>query len=281
MTVDTDDSQCGIYAITNLYDGKATAYVGSTISSFKERWGHHITALQRGDHPNCHLQRAWDRDGEEAFTFTILEVIDISDEALDREQHWLDAYRETGAVYNISIVTGSPMLGLNHTEETKRHLSKTSARYSHSEEAKQKIARSREKPYPSFLNINTGTIIPAGVGLTRMCERRGLERYGMEAVKNGRQRSSQGWILADNASEADSLENDGRHNRRYPAFLNAHTGERIPGGKNLKKMCRLHGLSYGEMSAVKRGYQKSHRGWILADHPEHADVARAYSRMGV
>lgn len=265
---------CGVYAITNLSDGRATTYVGSTILSFRDRWGHHVSALRRRVHSNRRLQRAWNRDGEHSFAFTVLEVVDNLDDVLTREQYWLNTHRETGSVYNFSIVAGSPMRGLKHTEKTKRRLSETSFGRKHTEDAKQKIAKSHEKPYPSFLNVNTGEVIPSGMGLTRMCKERGLGRSDMNAVKNGKQRSSQGWILESNARLAEAVRNIGR----YPAFVNVHTGNRIDSGKGLAGMCHEHGLCQQDMRAVKNGQQKSHRGWILADHPEHADGVKSWRR---
>lgn len=265
-------SLCGVYAITNLNDGRATAYVGSTTLSFRDRWGHHTAALQRGTHPNRRLQRAWSRDGEHSFAFMVLEVVDGLDDVLVREQHWLDAYREAGSVYNFSIVAGSPMRGLKHTAETKQRLSEAGSGRRHTEDTKQKIAKSHEKPYPSFLNVNTGEVIPAGTGLTRMCQERGLSGSDMSAVKNGRQQSSQGWILASNINLIEVVRGKGYR----PPFVNVHTGDRINSGENLADACRKHGLNRKGMSDVKSGRQKSHRGWILADHPEHASSVKGW-----
>ena len=48
----------GIYAITNIMDGKATAYVGRSID-IERRWKEHRRDLRGGLHPNAHLQSAW------------------------------------------------------------------------------------------------------------------------------------------------------------------------------------------------------------------------------
>jgi hypothetical protein len=52
--------------------------------------------------------------------------------------------------------------------------------------------------------------------------------------------------------------------KNYPAFINEQTGQRIPSGKNLAKLCRLMGLTGSTMSSVVLGKIRSHKGWVLA-----------------
>lgn len=61
----------GIYTITNKTTGKI--YVGSTHRTFKRRWYEHKNDLRNNKHYNKHLQRAWDKYGENDFLFEILE----------------------------------------------------------------------------------------------------------------------------------------------------------------------------------------------------------------
>lgn len=269
------DDLCGVYAIANLND--TTTYISSTARSFKERWGHHRTALRRKDHPNCHLQRAWNRDGEHSFAFTILEIVDDPDSVLAREQCWLDAYCVVGSVYNFSTMVDYPRRGFKHTEESKQRLREMNLGRRHTEETKQKIAKSHEKPYPSFLNVHTGETIPPGIGLTRLCQERGLNTSAMLAVKNGEQRSCQGWILSSNADLIESMRSFYCRGE-YPAFVNVHTGAKINSGKGIASMCREYGLCHGDMQAVKSGRQKSHRGWVLANQPKHADDVKGWRK---
>jgi hypothetical protein len=62
------DTQVGIYLFTNVGDGKN--YVGST-EVLANRRHQHVSDLRKGKHKNVHLQRAWDKHGEEAFAPTI------------------------------------------------------------------------------------------------------------------------------------------------------------------------------------------------------------------
>jgi group I intron endonuclease len=74
----------GIYAIRHLESGKV--YVGSA-SNISKRWSRHRKDLRAGVHKNKHLQAAWNKYGEEAFVFEILELTSEFDA---REQYWID-----------------------------------------------------------------------------------------------------------------------------------------------------------------------------------------------
>lgn len=96
-------AQSGIYLITNTTDGKQ--YVGSSVDMPK-RWRIHLNGLRRNTHRNIHLQRAFNRDGESAFTFTILECCS-AENLTAREQHWIDALNTVQQGYNIAPQAGS------------------------------------------------------------------------------------------------------------------------------------------------------------------------------
>lgn len=60
---------CGIYMIQNKVNGKI--YVGQSVD-IEERWRHHKGELRNNSHSNKHLQKAWNKDGEDNFKFTIV-----------------------------------------------------------------------------------------------------------------------------------------------------------------------------------------------------------------
>jgi len=139
----------GIYKITNKVNGKF--YIGSS-NNIKRRWRHHKSNLRSGTHANIHLQNSYDKHGESQFEFVILEEVSKS-KLLIREQEYLDkAFGGHQDIYNISKVAGSPMAGLNHTEEVKQLLSEKLSGENHphygkpvSEEWRRKISKANKR----------------------------------------------------------------------------------------------------------------------------------------
>ena len=60
----------GIYKIENLIDGKI--YIGQTVN-YRRRRKSHLSSLKRNNHHNEHLQRAFNKYGEESFGVELLE----------------------------------------------------------------------------------------------------------------------------------------------------------------------------------------------------------------
>jgi len=241
----------GIYCITNIADGKNTTYIGSTLQSFKHRWATHKARLRGGRHCNCHLQRAWNKYGEGAFVFAVVEQLDTADSVERQECAWLDFYRLYVPIYNLSTQTGRngrlghPMSeearakireatsGKNHymygrtlPAETKerirrstsgernpfygrRHSDETVARMraikrgdrnpfygrKHTTTTKEKIRKAKTKPYPAFQHRDTREVIPAGMGITALCQERGLSQSAMSLVVSGKRPRHKGWEL--------------------------------------------------------------------------------------
>ena len=100
----------GIYAIVHIASGKR--YVGSAID-LRARSDQHKRALSTQRHGNRLLQRAWNKYGEGAFQFVILEYCK-TELLLEAEQRYIDERSE----YNLSPTARSP-LGVRHTKETK------------------------------------------------------------------------------------------------------------------------------------------------------------------
>lgn len=86
-----------VYKITHAYSQKF--YLGYSVSTEK-RFANHKNMLRRGVHHCIHLQRAWDKYGEGEFRFSILDVCKTKEEAIEKEQMYLDAEFDGGAMYN-------------------------------------------------------------------------------------------------------------------------------------------------------------------------------------
>lgn len=100
----------GVYKIVNIVNGKY--YIGSTKQKVRLRMNHHLQALRNNTHKNLHLQRAWNKYGEDNFKFLVLENCS-KENAYSREQYYLDN-RDTQLAYNIN----PNATGLNNAPET-------------------------------------------------------------------------------------------------------------------------------------------------------------------
>jgi group I intron endonuclease len=107
----------GIYRINNTISNKS--YIGSS-KDIANRWKQHTYYLRKGKHPNPHLQYAWDKYGEDAFSLEILEECAVERIILiSREQHYIDTLLPE---YNVCPTAGST-LGSRHTDETRKKMS--------------------------------------------------------------------------------------------------------------------------------------------------------------
>ena len=119
----------GIYQIENQVNGNR--YIGSAVS-LRHRQYRHLCDLRHGRHGNQHLQRAFDKYGETAFVFSVLEDVEDALQLLLREQHYLDTLKPE---YNIESIAGSP-LGVRRSAETRRNISEARASQRATEETR-------------------------------------------------------------------------------------------------------------------------------------------------
>lgn len=121
---DSISTASGIYKITCTANKKI--YIGSAVN-LQARKRQHWYALNQNNHHNPILQNAWNKHGEQAFTFEVLEqVLPISLTA--REQYWLEKLNPFGKRgFNIYIEAGSP-LGMKRSPETCEKLSANAGR---------------------------------------------------------------------------------------------------------------------------------------------------------
>lgn len=79
--------------------------------------------LKAGKHHSCHLQRAWDRDGEDVFVFELLEECERLD-LVDREQYWIDVYHAADDRFGYNIAPKAySKLGVRASIDTKKRMS--------------------------------------------------------------------------------------------------------------------------------------------------------------
>ncbi len=134
--------EMGVYQIKNIENGKV--YIGSSVD-IQKRWREHRSHLSNNDHHSLHLQRAWNKYGEENFEFEVIEYVEIFEELRIREQHYMDLtkcyQRKNG--YNTSH-SAFGRAGVKHSDETKKKMSESSKGQivKHSDETKKKISLS-------------------------------------------------------------------------------------------------------------------------------------------
>jgi group I intron endonuclease len=136
----TQQKVSGIYKIVNKINGKY--YVGSS-KNINIRWNAHIRHLNKNIHNNKHLQNAWNKYGENMFTFEIVEIV-CSELLLNVEQHYLsliknDFINQRDTHYNVTYNALSPTLGKKLSNETKEKISKSLLGKKLSDETKEKI----------------------------------------------------------------------------------------------------------------------------------------------
>lgn len=155
----------GVYLIRNILTNKI--YIGSA-KEFKRRSKQHYSDLKNKRHGNRHLQRAFNKDGEENFIFEILEVVDGTKEnRREVEQTYLDKYYDGGKrCYNIINDADAPPSrkgkfvseetrrklseagkGRIVSEKTRKKLSKVNKGRKHTEEAKRKNRKAKKEFY--------------------------------------------------------------------------------------------------------------------------------------
>ena len=126
----------GIYQITCTVNNKI--YIGSA-TNLRTRKKHHIYYLRHNTHHNPHLQNAWNKYGEEAFTFDVLELILLPEMLTTREQYYLDKLKPFGSKgYNMSR-DASSRLGIKHTPETRAKMGLSKIGKKHTPEARAKM----------------------------------------------------------------------------------------------------------------------------------------------
>lgn len=98
----------GIYKITNTINGRF--YIGSAVSISK-RWNVHKSQLRNGKHHSATLQRAWNKYGEDAFEFSVVEYVD-RERLLEVEQEYIDRLNpcDPKVGYNISKMASAVCL---------------------------------------------------------------------------------------------------------------------------------------------------------------------------
>ncbi len=168
----------GIYSITNITNGKR--YVGSTTNLYRRRQ-QHLSYLKNNKHVNKYLQNAWNKYGEDSFTFEILLDCELEDVRLF-EQRAIDLLKPE---YNICPNAGSS-IGRVFTEQHKEKLS---------------LAKKNKPNKHGLRYIGLSVKSPLGKSFTIkdclkcFCERHRLDHSDFSKMLRGLKAHSKGWTL--------------------------------------------------------------------------------------
>ncbi len=116
---------CGIYGIVNTINNKI--YIGKSVD-IKHRFSEHKCDLKGHRHFNLHLQNSFNKYGEKAFEYIVIETCE-KEHLADKEQNWIDFYEKIGIYNSQKFVKNlqsirNPFFGKKHTLKTKKKMSK-------------------------------------------------------------------------------------------------------------------------------------------------------------
>lgn len=144
----------GIYKIQNLINGKV--YIGQT-RNFANRWAHHRYDLNSGVATNSHLQRAWNKYGEDNFEFSVVEECDV-EKLNEREVYWIDKHDSFNNGYNQSI-GGGGVRGWKMSESSKEKIRLALTGIPKSDEARKNNAIAQKEYYQSHINSRSKEVV--------------------------------------------------------------------------------------------------------------------------
>lgn len=188
----------GVYKIINTINNKI--YVGSSIK-LNSRFRRHTYALEKSQHHNPHLQRAWNKYSEDSFEFKIIEQVDDKEILIEREQYWIN---KLNPEYNIRKIARSN-LGLKMSEKSKeimsiKHSGKNNPFYSkkHSNKVRTHLSKIRKDGRYKGENNNNCTITDMQVRIIKQLKLSdkdtaklfGIARNTVNRIRNGKRRNT-------------------------------------------------------------------------------------------
>ena len=131
---------CGVYEIVNVVNNKR--YIGQSIN-INTRFRAHKNKLRNNQHRNAYLQNAWNKYGENNFTFNIIKICSEAD--LDKfEKQYIVLYNTCDRKFGYNIDNGGNS-NKHLSTETREKIRKTRQKENLSEETIRKMSDSAKK----------------------------------------------------------------------------------------------------------------------------------------
>ena len=227
----------GIYCIKCAHTNKT--YVGSA-TNIKKRWWRHRKDLREKKHHNKYLQRAWNKYGEGAFSFDILEWVKSKYNLKTREQYWIDTLNSHHSAN-----------GFNECKEAYTTAGRPCSERCKNLKAKEWTVKPPNGTEFTIKNLNA------------FCYKTQLNRGCMKNVAQGIANHHKGWCCRKgdmNHEEWQQLRELHQLKKCRKCLFTSPTGEQYV-EIGLGAFCRKHALTVPLMRAVAIGKQRHHKGW--------------------
>lgn len=228
------DCSSVIYAIRLV--GTERLYIGSAVR-FYYRVAGHRSKLRKQTHANQKLQNAWNKYGEDALEFIVVQRVDDKHDLIFWEQFWIDKLKPS---FNISPVAGSSLgrkMSPEAIEKTRQH---NKGRVISLEQRAASAERMRGRVVPP----ETG----AKISTSNMGRRNSRESMEITwASSRGMKRTPKHRAIIANARAKEwvFLSPSGSPTRIF----------------NLLSFCRDNALTESSMRHVNSGRRLQHKGW--------------------
>lgn len=166
----------GVYLIKCKSENKV--YIGQS-KNIKRRYVCHISKLRKHNHPNKYLQEAFDKYGENDFSYEVLVELKNDDfnrqKLYDLETSYISLYRSDNKGFGYNIESGGKSVG-RFPDETLKKMSECKKGKKHSQETKELLSKIR-KGKPSHWKGKKQT--------KEHSEKRAKHQFGKVWVNNG------------------------------------------------------------------------------------------------
>lgn len=186
-----------IYKITNIHNGKFL--IGST-NNPEKRWIRHKSKARCGKHINRYFQFEWNKYGEQAFVFSILEIVDKECDLRQIEQNYLDDFYEHPLCINLNPNADCPKSWKGKkrkpfTTEHRRKISVAQIGRINSQSSNDKRREAMKNRMENFTLISPDGKIVKCEGFRITATKFDLDYRHLIAIVRQKRKSHKGWKL--------------------------------------------------------------------------------------